>query len=204
MADAERHLTIAAAAGTMGRSSSRRPSSPCTHRRAFSGNTDWGSVVLLYDALVCLSPTVGALVARAAALGQAIDAVASLGALDELPERIVVDYQPFWAVRADALARLGRCEEAGNAYARAIELSTTPTCVTSCKRRVRNVEDPANGDRRDPRVPPGSDQKTSERPRIPASARTTRRGEERSFREGAGDELDGRAACRSAPARTAP
>jgi RNA polymerase sigma-70 factor (ECF subfamily) len=126
MADAERHLTIAAAAGTMGRFQLEAAIQSVHAQRAFSGNTDWGSVVLLYDALVCLSPTVGALVARAAALGQAIDAVASLGALDELPERIVVDYQPFWAVRADALARLGRCEEAGNAYARAIELSNDP------------------------------------------------------------------------------
>jgi RNA polymerase sigma-70 factor (ECF subfamily) len=98
MADGERHLTIAAAAGTMGRFQLEAAIQSVHAQRAFSGNIDWGSVVLLYDALVCLSPTVGALVARAATLGQAIDAIASLGALDELPERIVVDYQPFWAV----------------------------------------------------------------------------------------------------------
>jgi len=126
IAEAEQHLTTAAAAGTMGRVQLEAAIQSVHAQRAFRSTTDWESVVLLYDALVRLSPTVGALVARAAALGQAVDATASLGALDAFPERIVVDYQPYWAVRADALARLERHDEAMDAYARAIELSHDP------------------------------------------------------------------------------
>ena len=33
------------------------------------------------------------------------------------------DYQPYWAVRADALRRHGRLDEAQQAYARAIGLT---------------------------------------------------------------------------------
>ena len=48
-------------------------------------------------------------------------------ALDALADdRRLGDYQPWWAARADLLARAGRAAEAAEAYARAIGLETDP------------------------------------------------------------------------------
>ena len=61
--------------------------------------------------------------ARAAALAEAEGAEAGLAALDAVPADAAAGYQPFWALRAHLLGRLGRVDEAAPAYARAIELA---------------------------------------------------------------------------------
>jgi RNA polymerase sigma-70 factor (ECF subfamily) len=87
--------------------------------RRFTGETDHKALVMLYAALLRLSPTLGARVGQAA-VSEPEQGMALLAAL---PEKSVADYQPFHAVRADLLKRLGRTAEAAAAYARAIELS---------------------------------------------------------------------------------
>lgn len=49
-----------------------------------------------------------------------------LDALDVIDGRDVVAYQPYWAVRAHLLGRLGRAGEAREAYVRAIGLCEDP------------------------------------------------------------------------------
>ncbi len=87
--------------------------------RRFTGETDRNALATLYAALVRLSPTLGARVGQAAVA----DPEQGLALLAALPEKAVAGYQPFHAVRAELLKRLGRTAEAAAAYARAIELS---------------------------------------------------------------------------------
>lgn len=72
--------------------------------------TDWQEIALLYEGLFAYAPTLGVLVGRAAAVGEA------LGALEG-----AALYQPYWAVRAHLLAASG--QEASEAARRAVELS---------------------------------------------------------------------------------
>jgi RNA polymerase sigma-70 factor (ECF subfamily) len=91
--------------------------------RAFTGTVDWAGVARLYEALVQLAPGLGAQVGRAAAIGEATGAAAGLAALEAIA---AADYQPWWAVRAHLLHRLGRAAEAADAYRRAGELAGDP------------------------------------------------------------------------------
>ena len=60
---------------------------------------------------------------RAVALGETSGPAAGLAALDELAgDQRIAAYQPYWAARADLLARLGRRASADAAYAQAILL----------------------------------------------------------------------------------
>jgi RNA polymerase sigma-70 factor (ECF subfamily) len=89
--------------------------------RAVSGVTDWDALLTLYDALVLLAPTLGARVSRAAVVARVHGAAAGLAALDELGEPV---FQPWWAVRGHLLAELGRGDDAGRAFAKAVSLTT--------------------------------------------------------------------------------
>lgn len=87
-------------------------------------DTDWASMVGLYDQLAAHDGNVIILLNRAVALSYAEGPEAGLKALEELViEPRLATYQPFHAARADMLARSGAPEEAGKAYTRAIELS---------------------------------------------------------------------------------
>jgi len=123
IAEAERALASAAALRSIGRYQLEAAIQSVHAQRAITGRTDWGAVALLYDELVRLSPTLGALVGRAAALSEARDPAAGLAALDAIDARPVVTYQPYWAVRAHLLARLGDSDAARDAFAHAIGLS---------------------------------------------------------------------------------
>ena len=49
-----------------------------------TGATDWQAIALLYEGLVALAPTIGALVGRAAAVAEARDAETGLALLDRI------------------------------------------------------------------------------------------------------------------------
>jgi RNA polymerase sigma-70 factor (ECF subfamily) len=121
--EAERELAAAAALRKPGRFQIEAAIQSAHAQRLFTGMTDWGTIVLFYEELVRLSPTLGALVGRAAALASAGDPRSSRSALDVIDSRAVVNYQPYWAVRAHILASLGEMAEAEDAYTRAIGLS---------------------------------------------------------------------------------
>lgn len=94
--------------------------------RAFTGSTDWAAIAWLYDGLVTIAPSIGALVSRAAAQAEAQDAAAGWAALQAIPADLVSGYQPYWAVAAHLLTCLQRTDTARAAYARAIDLAHDP------------------------------------------------------------------------------
>ncbi len=89
-------------------------------------DTDWRSIVALYDRLLALEPSPVVALNRAIAVGLAEGAAAGLELL-EAPElaRALADYAPFSTARADLLRRAGRNAEARAAYREAIERAGT-------------------------------------------------------------------------------
>ncbi len=59
-------------------------------------------------------------------LAEAKEPQAGLAALDRIDPDDVSGYQPYWAVRAHLLQRLGRTSEAVDAFDRAIGLTEDP------------------------------------------------------------------------------
>lgn len=94
--------------------------------RARSGCTDWAAIVVFYDHLVRLTPTPGARAGYAAAVAEAKGPEAGLAALESIDPDAVSNYQPYWAVRAHLLERLGRTHDTASAYDRAIDLANDP------------------------------------------------------------------------------
>jgi predicted RNA polymerase sigma factor len=121
--EAERELTIASGGKRTGRYQLEAAIQSVHAGRAVTGVIDWPAIALLYEGLVAIAPTVVARVGRAAALSQAASAADALAALDAIEPELVRKYQPYWAVRADVLARLDRHAEANAAYDRAVGLS---------------------------------------------------------------------------------
>ncbi|HEY6468449.1 MAG TPA: RNA polymerase sigma factor [Candidatus Dormibacteraeota bacterium] len=79
--------------------------------------TDWNQILQLYDQLLALTPTPVVALNRAVALAELRGAAVALAEVDTLELR---DYHLFHAVRADLLSRVGRNEDARDAYAAAI------------------------------------------------------------------------------------
>ena len=134
--EAEDVLSIAARAGRIGRFQLEAAIQSAHARRAFAGSTDWEAIALLYEGLVRLAPTIGALVGRAAAVAEARGAAAGLALLDTIPTELVKTYQPFWAVNGHLLRRMKRYAEAESAYSRAIGLCEDPALREFLARRA--------------------------------------------------------------------
>ena len=96
------------------------------HRRRTS-EANWPAVVQLYDALLALSGSPVIAINRALALAEVQGAAAALQALQEwADDKRLTEYQPYWAARAELLARTGACDEACQAYDIAIGLERDP------------------------------------------------------------------------------
>lgn len=93
-------------------------------RRAMGEAVNWQAIVQLYEGVMALAPTLGAAVARAAAVGEAYGPDAGLGALEKLEDDSVKAFQPAWVVRAYLLTKSGQINAAQNAYEKAIALTT--------------------------------------------------------------------------------
>jgi RNA polymerase sigma-70 factor (ECF subfamily) len=83
--------------------------------------TDWHQIVQLYDQLVALSPTPVVALNRAIAVAEVDGPAPALALVDRLD---LDGYHLFHATRADLLRRLGRSEEAAEAYDAALALVT--------------------------------------------------------------------------------
>ena len=104
--------------------------------RRLSGTTDWKAIMALYDALLELTGSVVVAINRAVALAEVEGAGAGLAALDALRnDTRLVQYQPFWAARAELLARLGDRRSAAQAYEQAIGLEADPAVRRYLQRR---------------------------------------------------------------------
>ncbi len=123
IAEAERLLTGSAAMGRAGRYQIEAAIQSAHAMRMTTGRRNWDSVALLYETLVAIAPTIGALIGQAAALAEDRGPGAGLEALDAIDPPLVQSHQPYWAVRAELLSRLRRRDDADAAYDRAIGLS---------------------------------------------------------------------------------
>jgi RNA polymerase sigma-70 factor (ECF subfamily) len=124
--EAERELAAAAGLGRVGRFQLEAAIQSVHSERARGGCTDWDAIVVFYEHLVRIAPTLGARVAQAAAVSETRGARAALALLDTLDRAAVATYQPYWAVRAHLLRHLGRATEATEAYDRALGLTVDP------------------------------------------------------------------------------
>jgi RNA polymerase sigma-70 factor (ECF subfamily) len=91
--------------------------------RCSTGHANWAQIVQLYDALYAMvgSPVVA--VNRALAIAEIHGASAALDAIEEVAvDARLAEYQPYWAARAELLAKTGAHAEASHAYEIAIGL----------------------------------------------------------------------------------
>ena len=131
----ERLLRRAHSQGAMGRFQLEAAIQSVHIARQHSGVTDWASLALLYEGLVRLAPSVGALVARATALGYAHSAALGLAAWDQIDATLRDGFQPAWAARAELLAMAGRRQEALLALDRAMAMAKGPRVRGELARR---------------------------------------------------------------------
>ena len=95
-------------------------------RRSLDEPPPWSTVLALYDLLLAWREDPFVRINRAVALAEIAGPLAALTEIDGLDTARLADFQPFHAVRADLLARLGRRDEALAAYDRALELGPAP------------------------------------------------------------------------------
>ncbi|MEC0177431.1 sigma factor [Paenibacillus favisporus] len=122
--EAERYLHIASQADEIGRFQLMAAIQSVHAQRLWTGQTEWEAIAQLYEGLIRISPTLGALVGRAAAVAEAYGSERGIALLEAIPSAEVVSYQPYWALAGHLYKRMQRKEDAHLAYSRAIGLST--------------------------------------------------------------------------------
>jgi RNA polymerase sigma-70 factor (ECF subfamily) len=104
--------------------------------RCRTGVSNWADIVLLYDALAELTGSPVVAINRALAIAEVSDAAAGLEAMPEIAtDARLTDYQPYWAARAQLLARTGAFADARRAYDIAIGLERDPAVRQFLQRR---------------------------------------------------------------------
>jgi RNA polymerase sigma-70 factor (ECF subfamily) len=126
MDEADRHLEAAATLRQPGPYQVEATIQAAHGFRRHGGVVPWLVIAQLHDALAALAPSLGVMVSRAAAIGEARGASEGLEALSALDEGATRTYQPYWALRAHLLAQLGQTRPARDAYERAAGLATDP------------------------------------------------------------------------------
>jgi RNA polymerase sigma-70 factor (ECF subfamily) len=95
--------------------------------RCRTGQDNWVEVVQLYDGLLALSGSPVVAINRALAIAETRGAEAGLKAVPDVgADARLGEYQPYWAARAELLAKTGALDEAHRAYERAIGLERDP------------------------------------------------------------------------------
>jgi RNA polymerase sigma-70 factor (ECF subfamily) len=99
----------------------------CHMRARTAEETDWGRIVLLYDALLQITPSPIVALNRAVAVGMAQGPSAGLDALDRATRldggSALADYHLLPSVRGDLLMKMGRFTEAREEIQRAIAMT---------------------------------------------------------------------------------
>jgi RNA polymerase sigma-70 factor (ECF subfamily) len=91
--------------------------------RRRSGVANWEEVIQLYDALMTVAESPVVAINRALAIAELHGPGPGLAAMQEVAgDARLSEYQPYWAVRAELLARMGAHAEAREAYEMAIGL----------------------------------------------------------------------------------
>jgi len=140
--DAEALLRRASALSALGRYQLEGALQSAHVYRCRTGHDNWLEVVQLYDALLALSGSPVVAINRALAIAEAQGASAGLKAMPDVETdgRRLSEYQPYWAARAELLARSGAHEEARRAYEMAIGLEKDPAVRRFLQRREAALE----------------------------------------------------------------
>jgi predicted RNA polymerase sigma factor len=134
--EAEGLLRRASALGSVGRYQLEAALQSAHVHRCRTGQANWAEVVQLYDALFTLvgSPVVA--INRALAIAETRGAGTGLEAMQEVAADVrLAEYQPYWAARAELLAKTGAHGEARAAYEMAIGLERDPAVRRFLQRR---------------------------------------------------------------------
>jgi predicted RNA polymerase sigma factor len=113
------------------RAIARRPPGPFQFKAAIAslhsveGSPDWPQIAALYARLVEYEPTPVVVLNHAVALAEAGHPGMALTQVSAL-SGVLADYQPFYAVLADLLSRVGQTEAALAAYDQAIARANSP------------------------------------------------------------------------------
>jgi len=124
--EAKDHLAEAFKNGRFGRFQLEAAIQSVHAERARRGRTEWEAIVRFYEQLIGISPALGTQTGYAAAVGEAKGPEAGLAVHESIDPDAVSHYQPYWAVRAHLLQRLGNTREASDTYDRAIGLAEDP------------------------------------------------------------------------------
>jgi RNA polymerase sigma-70 factor (ECF subfamily) len=134
--EAEALLLRASGLGAIGRFQLEAALQSAHVNRRRTGRDNWDAVAQLYDALLALTSSSVVAINRAVALGQLKGARAGLDALDVIAaDPRLAEYQPYWAARAELLAKSGARDEAREAYEIAIGLERDPAVRRFLQRR---------------------------------------------------------------------
>ena len=126
--NAEALLLRASGMGSIGRYQLEAALQSAHVMRKRTGSDNWTEIVQLYDALLGISRSPVVAINRALAISETQGAEAALQALNEVEgDSRMAEYQPYWAARAELLAKAGVPQEARKAYEMAIGLERDPS-----------------------------------------------------------------------------
>jgi predicted RNA polymerase sigma factor len=134
--EAEMLLRRASDLGSIGRYQLEAALQSAHVYRCRTGQANWAEVVQLYDALLVIAGSPVVAINRALALAELHDASAGLTAMQEVAaDARLAEYQPYWAARAELLAKSGAHGEAREAYEIAIGLERDPSVRSFLQQR---------------------------------------------------------------------
>ena len=142
IAEAEELLLRASKFGVAGRYQLEAALQSAHVHRVRTGISNWAEIVKLYDVLFALTGSPVVAVNRVLAIAETDGPQVALVELDKIAaDSRLAEYQPYWAVRADLLAKLEKGREAREAYEVAIGLERDPVVRRYLKRRLDAVPD---------------------------------------------------------------
>ena len=144
--EAEALLRRASAANAIGRYQLEAAIQSAHAARVRTGQSDWSAILQLYDALFALSGSPVAALNRALAIAELHGPDAAMIELDQIAgDSRLAEYQPYWAARAELLARMHARKEARHAYEIAIGLERDPSIRRFLEERRDLIDDEMTG-----------------------------------------------------------
>jgi predicted RNA polymerase sigma factor len=136
IAQAEALLVRASALGVIGRYQLEAAVQSAHVARCRNGEANWEQVMQIYDALLAITASPVVAINRALAFAEVHGAQAGLDAMpDSAADARLAEYQPYWAARAELLARAGSSGQACHAYDVAIGLERDPAIRSFLEQR---------------------------------------------------------------------
>jgi RNA polymerase sigma-70 factor (ECF subfamily) len=133
---AESALRRAVTMNTIGRYQLEAAIQSAHVERRRTGIANWPALLALYDGLVAVTASPVAALNRALVMAETEGAQAGLNVLEALQsDHRMLEYQPWWAARAELLARTGASADADHAYEVALGLERDPSMRQYLERR---------------------------------------------------------------------